>query len=412
MKIMLVDVNCKKGSTGKIVYDLALSLQSQGHETLICYGRGSLVKEPGIVRFSSRGEMLFHAFLARTTGLNGYFSPLATKKLFQLIDDFKPDIVHIHDPKTYYLNITSLMDYLKEKDIATIWTLHSEFMYTGKCGYAYGCQRWTQGCGQCPQVGEYPKSLWFDFTQKMLQDKKNSFEKFNNLTLVTPSQWLASRVGKSILCDRDVQVIPNGIETAIFHPRDVIDLRKELSLSADDKIILAVAPHIMEDRKGGMHVLEVARRMKDIPVRFIVIGVAKSEVPGNLPDNILFFEQVNDQDELATYYTLADAFLICSKMENLPTTCLESICCGTPVVGFDVGGVRETTAPYPEFGTFVPYGDVGRLVVSLKELLEAGSSGKRHGCAQAGKAYFSKEVMMKRYLSLYQSALSAKEFID
>lgn len=270
-RILLLDVNCKFSSTGKIVYDLFNYLKKEGREATICYGRGELIKEDGIFKFGLDLETKIHAGLARLTGYNGCFSPFSTKRLIRYIENFKPDIIHIHELHAYFVNIKPLIKYIKKRNIKVVSTFHCEYMYTGKCGYAYTCDKYRYVCGKCPAVHEYPKSLFFDKTKQMFLMKKRLFEDLD-MRIVTPSQWLAERVKTSFLKDKPIRVIHNGIDTDIFHPVDTSELRNELKIPSDYKIVLAVAPDIMNDRKGGQWILKLAEMMKNEKYYFVLVG--------------------------------------------------------------------------------------------------------------------------------------------
>lgn len=399
MKILLIDVNCKQSSTGKIVYDLYTQYNNAGHTAAICYGRGPLVDEVNIYKFSSTIEVYLHALLTRVSGLTGYYSIFSTRKLIRYIKNYKPDVVHIHELHAYFVNILPVMDYLKKNNIKTIWTFHCEFMYTGKCGHAYECEKWKTECGKCPNLQDYPSSLVFDFTKKMFHDKKRAFEDFDNLTIVTPSKWLADRVKQSFLGNRDIRVIHNGIDTQnVFYPRRFDHLKIKYNIK-DEKIILAVAPDLMSKRKGGRYVLDLAKRMKNENIKFILIGV--EDLDEKFDDNIIALGRTENQQELAEYYSMADVFVICSMRENFPTTCLESLSCGTPVCGFDEGGTKET-AP-GSYGVFVNYRDIDSLVDAINATLYKKNRLKcKNECSLFGKASYDKSVMTKNYISLYR----------
>jgi len=348
MKILLIDVNCKSGSTGKIVYDLYSNLTEQGESVAICYGRGSKINDNNIYKFGLDWETKIHAGLARVTGFNGCFSPISTKRVIDYIEEFKPDLIHIHELHAYFVNIKPLIEYIKENKIPVVWTFHCEYMYTGKCGYAYDCEKWKSSCEKCPAVTEYPKSILFDWTKAMYRTKKQLLRDLD-FTIVTPSQWLADRVKLSFLGNKDIRVIHNGIDTdSVFYPRiteEIKVLRNKYHLE-NKKIVLSVAPNIMEERKGGKQVLQIACQMPEL--QFVLVGADEDK---RYSDNVLMIKRTKDQDELARWYSMADLFLICSKKENFPTTCLEALSCGTPIVGIDEGGTKET-APYP-YGKFV-----------------------------------------------------------
>lgn len=397
MRILLIDVNCKKNSTGKIVYDLYQCLKADGHEVAICYGRGDLVEEDNIFKFGIDIETNIHAGLSRMVGLNGYFSPISTKRLLNYIEKFNPDVVHIHEIHAYFVNFKPLLQYLNRKKIKVIWTFHCEYMYTGKCGYAYECESWKFECGQCPYVNEYPKSLFLDFTKKMFRDKKLLLTDMD-FTIVTPSNWLAERVRLSFLKDKKIVVVHNGIETnGIFYPRTFSEISrlKEKYVLTDKKIILAVAPNIMSERKGGTVVIEVSKRFRGENTHFVLVGTDTDE---SIEDNITFIKRTADQNELALWYSAADVFLICSKRENFPTTCLEAMCCGTPIVGIDAGGTKET-AP-PPFGTFCMMGDIDGLEKAIRNYLAVDKPAK--AIRDMGCRLYDKKVMYKSYLELYQ----------
>lgn len=270
-RILLIDVNCKYSSTGKIVYDLYQNLRKAGREAAICYGRGELIREDRIYKFGLDLETYVHAFLARITGYNGIFSPFSTQRLIKYIDKYKPDIIHIHELHAYFVNLKPLLNYIKKKKIKVVWTFHCEYMYTGKCGYAYSCVKFQKECHKCPAVKDYPKSLFFDRTKQMFRMKKRLLSDMD-MTIVTPSKWLADRVKCSFLKNMPIRVIHNGIDTSVFRPVSADDLRTELGIPRDHKIVLSVAPDIMSERKGGRWVLKLANMMKNEKITFILVG--------------------------------------------------------------------------------------------------------------------------------------------
>lgn len=399
MRVLLIDVNCNNGSTGKIVYDLYSNINSRGNTAAICYGRGPKIKEKNIYKFGIDIETYLHALLARITGYNGCFSYFSTKRLIKYIDCFKPDIIHIHELHAYFVNVKTLIKYIKLKKIPVVWTFHCEYMYTGKCGYAYDCEKWKTDCYNCPLLNDYPRSLFFDRTRKMFNAKKQMLSNFN-FTIVTPSKWLADRVKQSFLKNKNISIIHNGIDTLnMFYPRNKDEtayLYDKYGIDINKKIVLSVAPNIMDDRKGGKDILEIAKDMRDY--QFVLVGTDKSIKYSN---NVIFIKRTNNQDELARLYSISDLFLICSKKENFPTTCLEAFSCGLPVVGFDEGGTKETvTEPY---GEFIKSGNKKLL----KETIENQLSKKFIKKILAEKAIekYSKENMCNQYSELYSKLL-------
>ena len=407
MKILLIDVNCKYSSTGKIVYDLYNRLNADGHEARIAYGRGDVIDEPGIYKFGLDWETKKHALLARITGKNGCYSPKSTRRLIDYIKEFKPDLIHIHELHAYFVNHGQLLEFLKQEQIPIVWTFHCEYMYTGKCGFAYECQQYKSGCGNCPYLREYVSSFLIDKSAQMLAEKKESMTGLNLKAIVTPSQWLANKTKETYLYNDNIQVIHNGIDTdGIFYPRKKdAELRAEYGIKPEDNLILAVAPNIMDVRKGGQMVLDLAEIMPD--TQFVMVGADETK---RYSENVQLIARTKNQDELARWYSEADLFIICSKAENFPTTCIEALCCGTPVVGLDECGTKET-APTP-FGTFVKVDIAGDADVKYAATLEALQKAtvtqlNRNLTSDEIRSYavehYDNSVMYKSYLEIYNA---------
>lgn len=403
MNIAQVDVNYNFSSTGKIVADLVAGLDERGHTAMACYGRGPEASDPRAHRIGSKAEVLAHALGTRVTGLTGGFSPVATAQLLSRFDRFKPDVVHLHDLHGYFLNIGPLVEYLKARRIPTLWTFHSEFMYTGKCGYANDCEKWRTMCARCPDLHGYPQSWWFDFTTRMFQQKQAMFADFQCLHLTAPSQWLADRMRQSMVRDKPISVVYNGLDTdKTFRRRDARELRASLGLS-DEYIVLSVGSDLLSERKGGRWVLELAERQSAADnVVFVMVGV--EQMPKQEPANVRLLPRLYDQDLLAQYYSMADLLLLSSAKETFSMVCAESLACGTPIIGFDSGAPKEV-AP-PGYGTFVPYADLG----ALEDLLASARAGQitlasPQECERFAKARYGKQAMVAAYEAIYQDLI-------
>lgn len=404
VKVLLIDVNYGESSTGKIVQDLHEALLAHGDEPAVCYGRGEDRSDPSrkILKFGLDWETRLHAGLTRLTGYTGRFSPRSTRRLVRYIDEFNPDIIHIHELHAYFVDIVYLLEHIASKGIPVVWTFHCEFMYTGKCGHAYECEGWLRGCGSCPHLSDYVATLWFDHTHEMLKEKQRVLEKLN-LSIVCPSEWLATRVRQSFLGDRDIQVVHNGIDARIFYPRDADDLRSELGIKAGERIALAVAPNLMDIRKGGQWFLQLAKKNEEKNIKFIMVGVSEGTEPDDVGKNVIVKGLISDKNLLAKYYSIADVFVICSKRENYPTTSIEAQACGTPVIGFNTGGTRDTVAPSMR-QYLVTYEDLDALNNALEEILSLVGSGWVPDVASLTSA-----EMCSVYIGIYEKALARCE---
>lgn len=407
MKILQVNCVYKRGSTGKIVYDIHRGLQEQGMVSVVCYGRGQKESETNVYKTSSEVLAKFNALRARITGLQYNGSSIATKKLINIIKKEQPDIVHLHCINGYFVNIYRLFDFLKRNKIKTILTLHAEFMYTGSCGHAYECNKWMTGCGNCPQLWNATKSYLFDRTHSAWMKMKNAFEGFDTLKIISVSQWLEDRAEQStILKGHNFEVVGNGIDTKnVFYKRPYKHLKERLGLK-DEKILLHVTANFNDDIescKGGYYIIELAKRLINENIKIIVVGAR--DITMSFLDNIINVGRTNNQKELAAYYSMADLTVLTSKRETFSMPCAESLACGTPVVGFKAGGPEQISLQ--DYSEFVEHGNIDKLVECLYKWIDRKVK-LTDKLTQIASVYYSKENMFEKYLSVY-NLIESKE---
>ena len=395
MKIIQVNSVCGVGSTGRICTGIADIAMQNGHECKIAYGRMQAPKRYDDIsyRIESDFGVKIHALKSRLFGKTGTYSKRATKLFLNTLDVEKPDILHLHNLHGYYINFPMLFDYIKTNNIKTIWTLHDCWAFTGHCAYfdMVGCNKWEAQCRKCIQKSGYPKSF-IDKSKKMFNIKRQCFTGVKDLTIVTPSQWLANLVKRSYLRNYDVKVIHNGIDLDIFKPTES-DFRSKYVLF-DKKIILGVAFQ-WEERKGLDVFVELAKRLSN-EYQIVLIGVDE-KVQKTLPKNIIAISRTNSQMELAQIYTVADVFVNPTRQENFPTVNLESLACGTPVVTFDTGGSSETIDESD--GIVVAKNDVDAMVNAIKEVCKD-SRFSENVCIKRA-AQFNASNQFQRYVDLY-----------
>ena len=342
MKVLYIDVNCKNSSTGQIVYSLFSKCKENGIDAAICYGRGPKIKEKGIYKFGLDIETYFHAFMTRITGYTGCFSFFSTRRLLRYIRKFNPDVVHIHELHAYFVNIKPLLKYLRKNNIKAIFTNHCDFLFTGKCGVAYPCTKYIKGCGACPKKSDYPKSAIFDKTSKMWEAKKLLFERLpqSNVVMTGPSKFIVNRLSNTFLSKFRREVIPNFVDKSfrINSEFDQVCFKKDYNLPLDKKIVLMVASNALSDLKGGYSFIKLANEMKDTDLYFVLIGANIN----NRPSNCLTLDSVSDKEIISKFYNIAYCSLILSSYESFSLVAAESQCCGSPVLFFDVGGIKET----------------------------------------------------------------------
>lgn len=394
MKVMQINCVYKQGSTGKIVYDIHKSLREQGIASIVCYGRGELIKEDNVYKTSSELLAKFNNIKSRFTGMpyNGSF--FATKNLLKIIERESPDVVHLHCINGFFVNIYSLMAFLKVNKIPTVLTLHAEFMHTGGCGHSYECMNWKTGCGHCPHLKDTMKSYIFDRTKKNWNLMKNAFDNFEKLIIASVSPWLQHRAEQSPITSGFIHcTVLNGVNCDIFKPKNCNNIKRKLNIK-NEKILIHVTANFTSSVKGGDYIIELAKRLKDI--KFIIVGSKNTDNTG-LPRNVINIGRVTDQTQLAEYYSIADACIITSKKETFSMPVAESLCCGTPVVGFQAGGPESIAIP--KYSKFVEYGNMAKLERAVMSILNRTYSRDEISLCAAYK--FSAHRMTQEYIKLY-----------
>ena len=340
MKILQVNVVYKVGSTGKITADLHNELLRKGHQSVVCCSRLKNNDDKNVINLCNVQYSRFNVLVNRFSGFlhGGCF--ISTNKLINNIKKEKPDIVHLQCINGAFVNIHKLLKWLNKNHIKTICTLHAEFMYTGGCSYTIECDKWKTGCGNCERIKTELRSLFFDRTHQAWMRMKKAIEGFAELTLVPVSQWIGNQVAQSpIYAGIPQQVIHNGINVECFgkidsHQAELI--KRKYNIPLDKKIVLHVTPNFAFEEKGGEYFKTLVEMLPEDYFAVVVGNNAPST------DKIIGINFLENQQELAYFYSMADVFVITSKNDNYPTVCLEANCCGTAVVGFDVGGVKET----------------------------------------------------------------------
>ena len=402
MKVMQINVVYKRGSTGKIVYDLHDQLSKNHYESVVCYGRKKANEEKNLYKIAPEIVMKLQSLRSRVTGFAYSGCIISTSRLLNIIRKENPDIVHLHCLNGYFVNIYKLLEFLKQENIKTILTLHAEFMYTAGCGYSLDCEKWKTGCGNCPELNkERPKTWFFDRSAEEWRMMRKAFENFHNLTVVSVSGWLHNRAIQSpFLKDKKTMVIYNGIDVVnTFKPTDYNNIKEKHGIKNED-IILHVTPNFLSPIKGGQYVLDIASRFKSDNVKVIIVGY--NGTTQDLPPNVITVKHTLNQIELAAYYSMANLTLLTSKRETFSMVCAESLACGTPIVGF-MAGAPETIS-IEEYSKFVHQGDIDELEKAIRNWLYK-KKNFGHEISLEAKKVYSKETMFSKYQRLYEGLL-------
>lgn len=407
MRILQINSHYNQGGAARIVACIHTRLRAQGTESYVAFGRGRAVDDPAVWRFDRIPEIYFSALASRLSGLNGWYNRGATRRLLRYIERIKPDILHLHALHGYYLNFPLLFDYINENKIPCVWTFHDCHAFVGNCGYYFDCEKWKDGCGHCPRLHGYPASSFLDFTAYMWKRKKELFTADTPKLIVTPSDWLTEQARASYFGRYPCETIRNGIDTeGSFYPRDRRVCRKKYGYGPEEKLVLGIAVGYGDPRKGAEYIIRAARDLRG-RARVILIGWEKCNdhmLVG--ADNIVALPRTDSVDMLAEYYSMADVFVLPSLAENYATVTLEAMACGTPVVGFDAGGIPEQLAGNK--GIAVPAGDQAAFTAAIRQALEPGGVLQR-GVALASiiRAENSIGKMAEEYTAAYRRLLGA-----
>ena len=399
MKVLQVNCVYKKGSTGKIVYDIHTELKNRGITSVVAYGRGQKEKEQNVYKTCGELNSKFNQIRAKITGLMYGGCYCSTNRLISVIKKEKPDVVHLHCINGYFVNIYRLINWLKKKDVKTVITLHAEFMHTANCGYAFDCEKWKTGCGKCPRNKTEIGSLFFDSTHRSWLKMKKAFEGFEKLKVLSVSSWLMERAKSSpILSNLKHDVVLNGVETSIFKRYDE-DLDLAVNKKDGKKIVFHATPKFNDDlnnNKGGHYVLKLAKLLEDENVKFVIAGEYSEDLV--VPENVILLGRINDQTTLAKYYSMADITLLTSKRETFSMVTAETLCAGTPLVAFYSGAPEQICIK--EYCKFVEYGNLDELKNAVLEALSI--NWNKDEISAVAKDKYDKKKMIDKYLEHYK----------
>ncbi|WP_289766186.1 glycosyltransferase [Bacteroides acidifaciens] len=393
--LLQINVTANWGSTGKIAEDIGKLAIEAGWDSWIAYGRGNPTSQSNLIRIGNDWDMRIHGLQSRLFDNHGLASKKVTEDFIHRIKEINPDIIHLHNIHGYYLNYQILFRYLKEYDVPIIWTLHDCWPFTGHCAYYdfAKCSRWQTECHDCPQLKSYPASLWRDRSTKNFFTKKDSFLGCRNLTFVPVSDWLNGELKKSFLSGYPAVTIHNGIDLSVFTPAETV---KE---DSTQKIILGVAS-VWDKRKG---LEEFVRLRKLLPENYHItlVGLSNDQI-STLPDGITGIRRTENVRQLADLYSMADVFVNPTLEDNFPTTNLEALACGTPVITYRTGGSPE--AIDDTTGFIVDYQDVEALARQIVTVCETNAI-SANVCRKRAENFYNKKIVFQQYISLYNHLL-------
>lgn len=421
MKIITLSSKDTFGGAAKVAYRLYRSSLSQGiNNTLIVNSKRS--DDDSVITASSlhgKKSYLYYKiynFLLRrqeksrikkwdrylSTREDKVYMDLEISLLRNALDNVDFDLLHMHWVGESFVNFTEF------KNITTpvVWTLHDCFAFTGICTYFEDCYKFETHCGNCPQLHS---EIERDYSYEIFEQKK---DRYNNIDfhIVCPSYWLAREASKSHLLSRyPIIVIPNGIDTQFFSPKDKSKAKISLNINPEKLVILFGGISIGRDtRKGGHLLVEALSHLRKIfkdaeNIELLILGVNSSDIDFNFKATFLGY--VDDESIMLKAYSAADVTVVPSMYENLPTVIMESMACGTPVAAFDIGGNSDMIVHRENGYLSKPY-DVKDLAEGIKYCLENNEEsilGKN--ARKKILTNFRIEDVTQRYIDLYKKIL-------
>ena len=395
--LLQINVSANWGSTGKIAEDIGRLAVAQGWESWIAYGRGKPESQSRLIRVGNDWDMRWHGCKTRFFDSHGLASQRATKKLIEKIETIQPDIIHLHNIHGYYLNYPILFEYLQSLSIPIVWTLHDCWAFTGHCAYFdyIGCERWKYCCGNCPQIQTYPKSLLFDRSRRNYELKKRYFTSISQrLTLVPVSEWLGSHVSTSFLKCCRIKVIHNGIDLDVFKPIQSRDTNNK-------QVVLGVSS-VWESRKGLKDLCKLSNLLNDA-YQIVLVGLNVEQI-ARLPRNIIGIARTDNVSELVKLYSSAAVFVNPTYEDTFPTTNLEALASGTPVITYRTGGSIE--AIDENTGVVVEQGDIKGLKDAIDAVVNSEDKFISIQCRERAERLYNKNDRYQEYINLYNELIN------
>ncbi len=319
----------------------------------------------------------------------------------------KADILHLHWINFGFLSLNSLAKlFTLNKPI--IWTMHDMWAITGGCHYSRGCNKYQNHCHDCPYLSK-PSAYDISFEQFEI---KTHFYKKPNLTFVSPSNWLTTLTQQAPLrLHHKAITIPNCIDTEIYRPIEKNIAKETLGLPISKRLILFSGVNTADPRKGYRYFEEAINSLTHSDVEVLIFGKGKPEDFKNIKVKVHFLGKITETDKLVAAYCAADLIAVPSLEDNLPNTIMEAMACGTPVVGFNTGGIAEMIN-HLKNGYVAESASASSLTHGINFILDQ-SENKSLGIAARQKVLttYSENQIAQQYIALYNSVSQSQKMI-
>lgn len=394
--LLQINVTANWGSTGKIAEQIGLCAMKHGWESYIAYGRWCNPSKSHLIKVGNKLDMYMHYGEQRIRDNEGLCSRSATKQLIKHISEIRPDVVQLHNIHDHYLNYRLLFEYLNETEIKVVWTLHDCWAFTGHCFHfvTKNCDKWKNGCFECPLKNEYPRTF-LDRSKEHWLLKKKLLTRCKNLTIVPVSDWLANFVKESFLKEKRIHVIKNGVDLNIFKPSTSLNISK-----TNSKFKILAVSSVWYPDKGELDIYKLREILAEDKFEITMVGLSADQYK-QLPRGIIGIQRTQNLQELVKLYSDADVLINPTYADTFPTVNLEALACGTPVITYRTGGSPE--AIDEKTGVVIEQGDVDGLAEAICMMKEKPLSST--DCRKRAEERFDKDKCFEKYVELYEKLI-------
>lgn len=400
MRVLQINALYRDLSTGRLVKELHEAMEKSGMESYVAAPDLRGLQDHGY-QIGTVFDQKIHAALSRVTGLQGYYSRLATGRLLRYMDAIKPDVVHLHNLHSNYINLPMLLKYLADHETATVLTLHDCWFYTGKCVHYTedGCTKWKRACGSCPALHKGNNSFFFDRSRKMLGDKGALYSKINKLGVIGVSAWTAEDAGQSVLKDaKIIRKIYNWIDLDIFCPQDKEKCREKWGFGGK-RVILGVAA-VWNEQKGIGVFQELARM---IPGDMVILLAGRPPKQHEDDGRLYYAGEIHDVHQLAELYGLADVFVNPTVQETFGKTTAEAMACGVPVAACRTTAMPELLGEDESCGLLVEERTAEAFLPRIFALLAKNQEVLSRNCRRRAEQLFDRDKNINQYFEVYRA---------
>lgn len=401
MTIVHINSTYGTGSIGRLSLQLAEYATAKGYKSYYYFADGPKVLNK--YKIGTKIETLLHAFMSRLTGKQGYYSFFATKRLIKELKSIKPNLIHLHNLHSNYINIPMLIDYIAKEKIGLIITLHDCWFFTGKCVHPIfaNCNKFESKCGNCPQLksDKINPTFFFDTSFKCQQDKKKWFDSIDDskLCIVGVSKWITAEAQKSyVFKNRPFKTIYNWIDDTQFNFHYDYLVKKKYEIPENKYVVLMVSSKLGVN-KGYKEMCDLSMSLDD-KYQIVYVGDPKNL---SIPPNVIHIDKINSSKDLSKIYSIADVCLNLTNGESFGMVTIEAMSCGTPVVVYNNTASPELVG---ENCGIIVNKDDGVLAIkkAISVICNNGKDYYKQFCIDFVRHNFSKEGSLNDYLITYR----------